>query len=396
MPRDLRSAALAVAGISNFLNLYTPQAILPAIATSFAVEAHATGLAVTAPLLAVALVAPFAGAISDRIGRKRLIVAAAFVLVVPTLAIAGSDSLGALIAWRFVQGLVLPFIFAVSVAYIGDELPGATGIRAASFYSAGNIFGGFFGRFVAGMVAAWAGWRMGFAAVAGLTLAGAIFVAITLPSEKNFRPVTGGLGATLRTYRLHLRNRRLLATCLIGFGMLFSNVAIYTFVNFLLAAPPYSFSPAQLGGVFVVYLLGVVTTSLAGGLAVRIGRVATLALGLGLSGLGLVCTLLPMAASIVLGLAFLSAGLFVVQALCIGLVPTLVTEARSTAVGLYVTIYYIGGALGGFVPALAYHAAGWPGVVVLVGCVFIGMMALASWYWPGRVASAALPQHTAD
>ncbi len=235
---------------------------------------------------------------------------------------------------------------------------------------------------------------MGFAAVAGLTLAGAIFVALALPAERNFRPVTGGLGATLATYRLHLRNRRLLATCLIGFGMLFSNVAIYTFVNFLLAAPPYSFSPAQLGGVFVVYLLGVVTTSLAGGLAVRIGRIATLALGLGLSGLGLVCTLVPMAASIVLGLAFLSAGLFVVQALCIGLVPTLVTEARSTAVGLYVTIYYIGGALGGFVPALAYHAAGWPGVVVLVGCVFGAMMALAARQWPGRVASAALQQHT--
>lgn len=394
MPRDTRPAALAVAGIANFLNLYTPQAILPAIATSFAVPASATGLAVTAPLLAVALVAPFAGAISDRLGRKKLIVGAAFALVFPTLMIAGSDSLDALIAWRFVQGLVLPFIFAVCVAYIGDEVPGPAGIRAASFYSAGNIFGGFAGRFVAGIVAELAGWRMGFAAVAGLTLAGAIFVALALPAERNFRPVTGGLGATLATYRLHLRNRRLLATCLIGFGMLFSNVAIYTFVNFLLAAPPYSFSPAQLGGVFVVYLLGVVTTSLAGGLAVRIGRIATLALGLGLSGLGLVCTLVPMAASIVLGLAFLSAGLFVVQALCIGLVPTLVTEARSTAVGLYVTIYYIGGALGGFVPALAYHAAGWPGVVVLVGCVFGAMMALAAWQWPGRVASAALQQHT--
>ena len=389
MSRDPRPAAIAVAGIANFLNLYTPQAILPAIATSFAVPASATGLAVTAPLLAVALVAPFAGAISDRLGRKRLIVGAAFALVVPTLMVASSDSLEALIAWRFVQGLVLPFIFAVSVAYIGDELPGAAGLKTASYYSGGNIFGGFFGRFVAGMVAEWAGWRMGFGAVAGLTLAGAIYVAIMLPTERNFRPVTGGFGATLATYRMHVRNWRLLATCLIGFGMLFSNVAIYTFVNFLLAAPPYSFSPAQLGGVFTVYLLGVVTTTLAGGLAVRIGRISTLALGLGLSWLGLACTLVPMSAVIVLGLAFLSAGLFVVQALCIGLVPILVTEARSTAVGLYVTTYYIGGALGGFVPALAYQGAGWPGVVALVACVFAAMLALAAWQWPRK----ALAQH---
>jgi YNFM family putative membrane transporter len=86
----------------------------------------------------------------------------------------------------------------------------------------------------------------------------------------------------------------------------------------------------------------------------------------------------------VLGLAFLSAGLFVVQALCIGLVPNLVTEARSTAVGLYVTIYYIGGALGGLVPALAYHAAGWPGVVALVACVFLAMMGLGYRHWPTK------------
>ena len=388
MPRrDLRAVAIGVAGVANFLNLYTPQAILPALAESFAMSPAAAGLAVTAPLLAVAVVAPFAGAISDRVGRRVLIVGAMFLLVIPTLLIATSPSLDILLLWRFLQGLLLPFIFAVAVAYVGDEIPGPAGIKAAGLYSAGCILGGFGGRLIAGLVAEYAGWRMGFVAIAGLTLFSAVFVALTLWPERNFQPVTGGIGGILRSYAGHLRNRRLLATCLIGFGMLFGNVAVYSFVNFYLAAPPFSLGPAQLGLVFVVYMLGIVTTTIASRLAIRIGRITTLALSLGLAAIGLGLTLVPVTASVIAGLACISGGLLVVQALCLGVIPVLVTGARSSAVGLYVTIYYIGGALGGFVPAVAWHRDGWPGVVAVVAVVLVGMMALAAWQWPRRAVA---------
>ena len=59
----------------------------------------------------------------------------------------------------------------------------------------------------------------------------------------------------------------------------------------------------------------------------------------------------------------------------------------SSAVGLYVTTYYIGGALGGFVPAVAWQRDGWAGVVAVVMVMLIGMMALAIWQWPRRVVA---------
>ena len=106
-----RIIAVAIAGFATFINLYTPQAILPAIAGTFGAGPAQTGLAITATLLAVALVAPFVGAVSDRLGRKRLIVGACFVLTVPALLIALSPNLAVLIGLRFVQGLLFPFIF---------------------------------------------------------------------------------------------------------------------------------------------------------------------------------------------------------------------------------------------------------------------------------------------
>ena len=381
-----RTAAVALAGFCTFLNVYTPQAMLPALAADFAVPVARTGLTITATLLAVACVAPFVGTISDRLGRKNLIVGACAVLVLPTLAVAASQSLEAMIAWRFVQGLLFPFVFAVTVAYIGDECQGTETIRTSSYYTLGTIFGGFSGRFVAGIAADLGGWRLSFAVLAAATGLGAVAMGWLMPREQRFRPLAGGLGAALRTYGEHLTNMRLLATCAIGFGMLFGTVAIFTFVNFYLAAPPFELRPGALAFVFVVYLLGMATTPLASRIAMRAGRRRTLFLACALAGLGLAMTLLPSVVAVVLGLGAICGGLFVVQSLSLGFIGVTVTRARSTAVGLYVTIYYIGGAMGGIVPAPLWRSAGWPSVVALVGAVIVLMAAAGAAYWREPIA----------
>lgn len=375
MTLDRVSLAAAAAGIATFLNLYTPQAVLPSLAASFAVPLAETGLTITAPLLAVALVAPFAGAISDALGRKRLIVGAAALVTLPTILVATSRSLEAMLLWRFVQGLMLPFIFAVAVAYIGEECQGPAAIRAAGVYSAGAILGGFGGRFVAGIAAEFGGWRLGFLAAAALTGIAAIAVAILLPQEKMFVPVRGGIRVILRGWREHFGNRRLWGTCAVGFGMLFGIVATFTFVNFRLAGPPFDLSPGALGSVFAVYLVGVVTTPLATRLAVGIGRPRTIALAAAVAVAGELCTLFPALPAVILGLALASAGLFVAQALGLGFIGVAVRHARSSAVGLYVTTYYIGGALGGVLPAGLWHRFGWPGCVALASASIVAMAA---------------------
>jgi YNFM family putative membrane transporter len=381
-----RDLAVGAAGICCFLNLYAPQAVLPQIAASFGVTAARTGLAVTAALIAVALTAPLAGLISDRLGRKRLIVGAGLALALPTLMIAGAPSLEAVLAWRFVQGLLLPFVFVVTVGYIGDECPGQEGVRVAGIYSLGSIIGGFGGRVVAGLAAELAGgpegWRTGFVAVAGLVALAAASVAAWLPRERRFSPIAGGLHAALRTWRAHLGNTRLMSICAVGFSMLFGNVAVFTFMNFYLAAPPFGFTPGQLAAVFAVYLLGLVTTSLTSRLVAWVGRLRALAAAILLACAGLLVTLVPVAAVVVGGLAALSGGLFVVQALCVGFIGAAAGQAKSSAVGIYVTTYYVGGALGGLLPGLVWHATGWIGVVGLIVAVLLAALAVAARFWP--------------
>src|SRR6516162_11923402 len=125
MAFDVRALAAATAAFSGFVNLYSPQAILPELAQQFHVGAAEISALMTASTAAIALTAPFTGALADVLGRKRLITAAAFAIVVPTLMMTWAWTVPRLVVLRFVQGLLLPPIFTVAVAYVGDAWPPA-------------------------------------------------------------------------------------------------------------------------------------------------------------------------------------------------------------------------------------------------------------------------------
>jgi predicted MFS family arabinose efflux permease len=255
MALDFRALAIATAGFTAFVNLYSPQALLPELADEFGVNAGAISALMTAGTAAIALTAPFTGALADVLGRKRLITAAAFAVVVPTLIMTLATSVPQLVFWRFVQGLLLPPIFTVAVAYVGDEWPPADVPRVAGLFISGSSVGGFCGRFVTGAVADLLGWRASFAAVALLTLAGGLIVTIALPRERRFIR-SDGFFASARQMLAHLRNPRLLAIYAVGFGVLFNFIATFTYVSFHLAGPPYFFTPTLLGALFASYLGG--------------------------------------------------------------------------------------------------------------------------------------------
>jgi YNFM family putative membrane transporter len=269
----------------------------------------------------------------------------------------------------------------VTIAYIAEERPGAEGVRATGSYVIGTIFGGFGGRFIAGWTAELFEWRAAFFVLAAITLVCAGVIGTCLPAERNFRAVRGWRGTVLG-FRDQFRNRQVMATCGIGFTVLFSIVATFTYANFLLAAAPYNLGPAELGSVFVVYLLGAAATPLAGRLTIRLGRKRTVLLGGVVCAAGLLLTLAASLPVIVLGMGVVAVGIFTEQALSIGYVALAARQARSTAVGLYVTCYYIGGALGGVAPAGIWSHLGWPGCVALVLLVQAVSMTAMWLVWP--------------
>jgi YNFM family putative membrane transporter len=380
MISDRRRVAVALAGFCVFLNLYAPQAVLPLLAHEFAVGAGEASLAITASTLAVALIAPFTGTFADVVGRKRVIAVAMFALVVPTAMVAFASGIHALVFWRFVQGLVLPPVFAVTVAYIGEEWRPGEAIGVTGIYTSAASFGGFFGRLITGILADWVGWRIAFLFLAVITLVLAVGVAALLEKERHFVR-SENLVASARQMLRHFRNPPLVATYAIGFGVLFTFIASFTYVNFYLAAPPFGLSATALGLIFVVYLGGSAITPLAGRAVARFGRRSLVLTAIGLWIGGLLLTLVPWLPAIIAGLAISATCGFLCQSVSTSFVALASEQGHSSAVGLYVTWYYVGGRVGGALPGLIWNRAGWPGCIAMVIAVLVLMAAMVWRFW---------------
>lgn len=368
-------------GFFAFLNVYSIQSVLPLVMQDFQATALQAGMTVGATVLAVGLVSPVMGMLSDAFGRRNILCWSMFAMTLPTALIPVSQSLDTLIALRFLQGLAVPGIVVVLIAYIAEEFRNGGGVaRMTATYVGGTVMGGFSGRFITGHLAEFLGWGGAFVSLAIMNLIGALLVLWLLPTSRHFVP-NRNVNGVLATLGRHLRRKRLMAACAVGFCVLFSLVGAFTYVNFYLAASPFNLSASGLANVFAVYMVGVLVTPLAGRHIERLGYMKSLLWALAFSAGGLLLTLVPSLPLVVVGLTVCSSGIFLCQSATISAISKNVTEGRSLATGIYYLSYYAGGAVGTWAAGLAFEGWGWPGSVATIVLVqaLAALMVVAVW-----------------
>jgi predicted MFS family arabinose efflux permease len=382
--------AVTLAGIGAFLNLYATQPLLPLFEDIFHASKPAVGRTVSAATLGVALSAPFCGALAERVGRRKVIVLSIFLLALPTILAATASGLSQLVFWRFLQGVGMPGIFGVTIAYIAEEWPRHRVPQVMSIYVSGTVLGGFLGRIFTGVAATHhlipfvePSWRNGFVAIGVFDIIFGLLLWRWLPPDS---PLPEGAEDESDVTR-HLRNPQLLATFAVGFNVLFTLVATFTYVTFYLAAPPFGLSPAELSALFMVYLVGLLVTPFGGIWISRVGSRAALIASVMAGITGVLLTLIPNLLVILLGLAMCCSGVFVCQSASTSYIQREAhSGGRASAAGLYVMFYYIGGSVAGVLPGMLWHYGQWKACVALIVFVQLATVAIAGGIWKGREA----------
>lgn len=387
-PVRRETAALYAGTVAVYADMYVTQPVLPVISREFGVGPARAGLTVSAVVLAVAAASSFYGPLADALGRRRVMAGATALLALATLACAFAPSFSVLLVLRAMQGVLVPGVTAVSVAYAGDRFRNADLPAVVGGIIAASVVGGLAGRVLSGAITANAGWRAAFVAFAIVTLAAALALARGL-APATAAPVIGWALAT-RGMLGHLRDPRLLGAYLVGASLFFGWIGIFTYLPYHLAGAPWHLTTGQISAVYLVYAAGVVASPIAGRLAGRIPPRRLIGIGLVVEALGMLAALagsLPLA---IAGLLVLVLGTFTAQAVAPGFVNVTARTAKGGASALYLTFYYVGGTLGSAVPGLALHAAGWPGVVAT--CVAgVGVGFVANWLLCGRPPRGRAP-----
>jgi predicted MFS family arabinose efflux permease len=189
------------------------------------------------------------------------------------------------------------------------------------------------------------------------------------------------------------RNRRLVATYAVGCNVLFSLVAVFTWITFHLSAAPFLLSTAALSSLFFVYLIGLVITPAAGYIITHVGLRAGIGGAILCSMAGVLLTLAPSLPVVIVGLTLVCTGVFISQAasqshLRVAAPP----EARVTAAGLYITCYYIGGTAAGVVPGAFWALGKWPACVAFILAMQAVALAIALVGWRAPKVAPERPQ----
>ncbi|WP_328731623.1 MFS transporter [Streptomyces caniferus] len=384
------SFALFAAGIATFALLYSTQALLPAISTDLGVSPDQASWTVSAATFGLALGVIPLSAVSERFGRRTLMTVSLSVAALIAMVVPFAPSLGALIALRGIQGVALAGLPASAMAFLAEEVRAKALVAAIGLFVAGNSIGGMSGRIVTGWVAQAWGWRAALAAVGVLAVVCAVTFRLLVPKARHFAPRSVGPRALARTLGGHLADpllRRLYAI-----GGLFMTVfgAVYTVIGYRLVSEPFNLPQGIVGSIFVVYLVGTVSSAAAGKLVARTGRRGALYLAVGTTSTGLLLSLSDSVYSVLAGLVLITAGFFAGHAVASSSVSRTAKTARAQASALYQCAYYVGSSLGGALGAAAFHAVGWEGTVLLGLAAMVGAASITLYATRKAVAERRL------
>lgn len=381
---------LFAAGFTTFALLYCVQPLLPLFTQTFRVSPAEASLSLSLSTGAMAAGLLFAGAVSDALGRKSVMLVSLLAASLLTLVIGLVPGWGSLLVLRALIGLALSGLPAVAAAFVAEEVDaGSIGLALGLFIS-GNAFGGMAGRLGAGVLADLIPWRLVIAGMGGLGLLASLAFWATLPASRQFqrRPAGARVFASLVT---HLADPGLPWLFAEGFLLMGSFVTVYNYIGFRLLGPPYGLSQTAVAAVFLLYLLGMVGSAWIGQLGGRLGRRKVFWAAVALTLIGLALTGVRPLAGVIAGIGILTFAYFGTHSIASSWVGRRASTARGLAQSLYLFCYYLGSSLAGSAGGVMWARFGWSGVEAMVGA----MLALALLIALRLARLTPLPQNAA-
>ena len=354
-----------------FCTLYTPQPLLPLLAHEFSISPGDAGLLMTVTLLPLGVAPVVYGYFLQAIPARLMLSMALFLLILDQLTFYLASEFWHLIVLRSIQGLLLSAIFTALMTYCASMAQKGQIRKTMGWYIGATILGGFGGRVIGGYFASSFEWQTAFVMLGFLLIIPLVLLRYASTDAKiSFDRLDS------RTVVRVLGNHTFRYIYLVLFCIFFVFAGLLNVLPFRLMEIDSAMSPFQISVAYVGYLVGIPVAIFSERIIKLFAEEKSgLMAGLMLHAIGLVTLLLTDLTTLIVMMFCFAAGFFLIHSTLSGLVNHLTIEHKGVVNGLYVSIYYISGALGSWLPAYLY---GWLGWNSLIG-IFVAVLGITAW-----------------
>ena len=342
---------LSAATFLIFFQAYMIAPLIPRLASVFHVSAQTVGLAIPIYMVPYGAATLFYGILSDRVGRRPIILGSLALFALLTALTAVSRSVDGLIFWRLLTGIGASGVVPIGLALVGDLFPYEKRGRPLGWLfgamAGGMAFGSTFGVLLEPII----GWRGLFLGVGMLGLA---CLALLMRRAELFvgKPSVARTRASdvFRTYRRLVTGWRGARTYIYVFGNAMFHAGVYTWLG-LYFVQRYRLGEIGIGLALLGYgVPGFILGPVIGRAADRWGRRWLIPTGLGIAAIAGVALIFHAPVLLAaLMVTVLSLGYDMTQPLLAGIVTTLDRERGGQAMGLNVFALFTGFGLGSLV-----------------------------------------------
>src|ERR1700733_7472175 len=183
--------SVALGTFTLVTNESLPVALLPGIRTSLGVSQGAAATMVTVPAVVAAIASPALALARGRLARRIVLLVMAGLFILSDALSAAAPNFATMLLARFLLGAGIGGFWAIGASIGGGLVSEPRAAWARSVIFSGITLAIVLGVPVASFVGGWLGWRIAFAATAGLALVALILMALLLPKIGVEQPVTG-------------------------------------------------------------------------------------------------------------------------------------------------------------------------------------------------------------
>ena len=349
--------------------MYATQPIQPLLSKQFDISVVKASQFTAVIMLFLAIAPIIYGYILEKSNAKKMLMIASSILLVTNLFLANSNSYESFMFFRTIEALVIPAILTSLMSILANMDKQNVKFNM-SIYVAATVFGGLVGRLISGYIATTFSYEAVF-----YSLSIGLFISLFFIRKLNYEGDANVVKPKLSDISNILKDSRFFTIYLLMFCVFFVFAGVLNVLPFRLKEISSDISEFQISVLYMGYSIGILV-SLFSKKIIKFfkGDINTILIGLVIFIIANSFLLNKSVGFLFVMIFVFCLGMFTIHSVSTGLANYMKESQKSLTSGMYLTFYYLGGAVGSFVPSIIYQNYGWSVMIYM----FIGILIFIS------------------